>query len=102
MSRLLFVFMLMIVSALSYSQSWKVYPYKPEGSLISFPADEGHQATRHQEAECGKQKRRHYLRGDLHPEISRSPDDIDGKEKGPQFGGIRFRRHSFSCHRLFG
>jgi predicted secreted hydrolase len=24
-----------------YAQDWKVYPYKPAGSLLSFPADEG-------------------------------------------------------------
>jgi predicted secreted hydrolase len=26
---------------LAFPQEWKVYPYTPEGSLISFPADEG-------------------------------------------------------------
>ncbi len=29
------------VSNFCYSQDWKMFPYKPNGSLISFPADEG-------------------------------------------------------------
>lgn len=29
------------VSNFCFSQDWKVFPYKPTGSLISFPADEG-------------------------------------------------------------
>ncbi len=27
--------------AISFSQSWKQYPYEPEGSVFSFPSDEG-------------------------------------------------------------
>jgi predicted secreted hydrolase len=30
-----------LASNFSYSQDWKVFPYKPTGSLISFPTDEG-------------------------------------------------------------
>ena len=45
MIRLFLVLMVMMASVRSYSQSWKEYPYKPEGSLISFPADEGHHTT---------------------------------------------------------
>ena len=36
---MLFVSVLICVS--TFSQDWKVYPYTPEGSFISFPADEG-------------------------------------------------------------
>jgi predicted secreted hydrolase len=42
MIRLFLVFVVMMASVRSYSQSWKVYPYKPAGSIISFPIDEGH------------------------------------------------------------
>ncbi|MGN6267064.1 MAG: lipocalin-like domain-containing protein [Ginsengibacter sp.] len=45
MIRLFLVLMVMMTSVRSYSQNWKVYPYKPGGSLISFPADEGHHTT---------------------------------------------------------
>lgn len=30
-----------LITNFCYSQDWKVFPYKPAGSLISFPADEG-------------------------------------------------------------
>jgi predicted secreted hydrolase len=30
-----------LISNFCYSQDWKVFPYKPSGSLISFPVDEG-------------------------------------------------------------
>lgn len=38
------LFLLLLFSGLIFNaqaQSWKVYPYQPEGSLVSFPADEG-------------------------------------------------------------
>lgn len=38
------LFLLLLFSGLilnTQAQSWKVYPYQPDGSLISFPADEG-------------------------------------------------------------
>ena len=45
MIRLFLVLVVMMTSVRSYSQSWKVYPYKPGGSLISIPADEGHHTS---------------------------------------------------------
>ena len=33
------------LSNFCYAQDWKVFPYKPTGSLISFPADEGRHPT---------------------------------------------------------
>ena len=30
-----------LASQIGYTQDWKVFPYKPPGSIISFPADEG-------------------------------------------------------------
>ena len=37
--------MLTFSSAGSFSQSWKVYPYKPSGSVVSFPKDEGRHSS---------------------------------------------------------
>src|SRR5665213_1092911 len=41
MSKFYFLLLFLFTGTISFSQSWKVYPYKPAGSLISFPADEG-------------------------------------------------------------
>lgn len=41
MSKLYFLILFIFTSIFSFAQSWKVYPYKPAGSLISFPTDEG-------------------------------------------------------------
>ena len=30
-----------LVSQYGYTQDWKIFPYKPAGSAISFPKDEG-------------------------------------------------------------
>lgn len=38
----IFIIYCVFVVSTGFSQSWKQYPYTPEGSLISFPADEGH------------------------------------------------------------
>ncbi|MBS0011784.1 MAG: hypothetical protein KFF49_10270, partial [Bacteroidales bacterium] len=35
------IIILLFCSHTLFAQSWKVYPYNPEGSLISFPDDEG-------------------------------------------------------------
>lgn len=39
------IIMLVLASLHSFSQDWKVYPYQPSGSLISFPADEGRHSS---------------------------------------------------------
>jgi predicted secreted hydrolase len=41
MKFLLFAIYLTFSIISAYSQSWKTYPYEPEGSLVTFPADEG-------------------------------------------------------------
>ena len=41
MYKLSFLIMWIFASINCFSQNWKVYPYHPEGSLLSFPADEG-------------------------------------------------------------
>jgi predicted secreted hydrolase len=41
--KLKFSLIAFILSAfVCHAQDWKVYPYTPSGSLVSFPADEGH------------------------------------------------------------
>ena len=42
MPKLLFFLLIILCSVGSRAQNWKVYPYHPKGSLLSFPADEGH------------------------------------------------------------
>ncbi len=44
MKHRIYLFIIYYVFAVSsgFSQAWKQYPYLPEGSLISFPADAGH------------------------------------------------------------
>lgn len=39
--KLYLVLTAVLVSNFCYSQDWKMFPYKPAGSLISFPSDEG-------------------------------------------------------------
>ena len=39
--RCLPVILICLLASTSFAQDWKVYPHTPEGSLISFPADEG-------------------------------------------------------------
>lgn len=40
-----FFIMAVLASNFCYSQDWKVFPYTPRGSLISFPADEGRHSS---------------------------------------------------------
>ncbi len=44
MYKLSFVFILILMSVNSFAQNWKVYPYNPAGSQLSFPKDEGRHA----------------------------------------------------------
>ncbi|MBR9997776.1 MAG: T9SS type A sorting domain-containing protein [Cyclobacteriaceae bacterium] len=37
----LWLFCFFFIHQTGYTQSWKVYPYNPQGSLLSFPEDEG-------------------------------------------------------------
>jgi len=37
-----FLFYLVFSASVCIAQSWKQYPYTPNGSMISFPGDEGH------------------------------------------------------------
>ncbi|MBN2634522.1 MAG: T9SS type A sorting domain-containing protein [Bacteroidales bacterium] len=41
MKRLIILILLFVTSLSASAQDWKIYPYKPAGSLLSFPADEG-------------------------------------------------------------
>ncbi len=41
MKKCIFIIISMLVCTTVFSQAWKTYPYTPEGSLISFPVDEG-------------------------------------------------------------
>lgn len=41
----LFALSILFIFSPAYSQSWKVYPYTPGGSLLSFPEDEGRHVT---------------------------------------------------------
>ena len=43
-SKLCFTIALMIVCRFCFAQDWKTFPYKPQGSVISFPVDEGRHA----------------------------------------------------------
>ncbi|TFH24578.1 MAG: hypothetical protein E4H10_10450, partial [Bacteroidia bacterium] len=40
-NRYLGTILLCLMASIAFSQDWKAYPHTPEGSLISFPADEG-------------------------------------------------------------
>lgn len=40
-NKYLWAILLCLMATAVHSQEWKAYPYTPEGSLISFPADEG-------------------------------------------------------------
>lgn len=44
MKMLSFVLFMFFCSSMLFSQGWKSYPHVPEGSLLSFPLDEGHHA----------------------------------------------------------
>jgi predicted secreted hydrolase len=41
MFKLYFLALVVLASHCSFAQSWKTYPYKPKGSLLTFPKDEG-------------------------------------------------------------
>lgn len=41
MNRLIILTFFFAINLTVHSQDWKVYPYRPAGSLLSFPADEG-------------------------------------------------------------
>lgn len=41
MPKLYVLILLVLASHFSFAQNWKVYPYKPDGSLLTFPNDEG-------------------------------------------------------------
>jgi predicted secreted hydrolase len=43
--KLLFLMIAFLTSSSCWAQQWKVYPYAPKGSLISFPADEGRHSS---------------------------------------------------------
>lgn len=45
MKHLIAIFFFFICVFSSWSQAWKTYPFTPEGSLISFPLDEGRHTT---------------------------------------------------------
>ena len=43
--KLFFLISAMLACQLCLAQDWKVFPYKPAGSLISFPADQGRHSS---------------------------------------------------------
>jgi len=43
--RLITLIVLLLISITIFPQTWKIYPYTPAGSLLSFPADEGRHSS---------------------------------------------------------